>query len=49
MVFFTILIVAASTAAADIPFEPYGRLPAIEDIAISPGGDSLALVKSVNE
>ena len=49
MVFFLMLIFAVSTAAADVPFEPYGRLPAIEDIAISPDGTYLALVKSVNE
>src|SRR4030043_77090 len=47
--FFLMLIVAVSTDAADVPFEPYGRLPAIEDIAISPDGTYLALVKSVNE
>lgn len=47
-VLFLMLIVTIPAAAADVPFEAYGRLPAIEDVAISPDGTSLALVKSVN-
>ena len=48
-VFFLLLMVAVSAVAADVPFEPYGGLPTIEDIALSPDGSYLALVKSVKE
>lgn len=45
--FFLTVIVPAS--ASDIPFEPYGRLPSLENVAISPNGSYMALVKDVNE
>ncbi len=49
LLFFIMLSIAAYTAAADVPFETYGRLPSLEDFAISPSGSYIALVKSVNE
>ncbi len=49
-IFFCLMLLASvSATAADVPFEPYGGLPAIEDIALSPDGTYLALVKSVKE
>lgn len=47
--FFLMLIVTVSTAAADVPFDAYGRLPSLSNVAISPSGSYIALVKTVNE
>ncbi|MBN1905788.1 MAG: S9 family peptidase [Deltaproteobacteria bacterium] len=49
ILFLLILIVTVSTVAEDVPIESYGRLPALENVAISPSGSYIALVKTVNE
>lgn len=46
--FFLMLTVSVYTAAADVPFEAYGRLPSLSNVAISPSGSYIALVKIVN-
>jgi dipeptidyl aminopeptidase/acylaminoacyl peptidase len=43
------LTVNVSTVAEDVPIESYGRLPALENVVISPSGTYIALVKTVNE
>jgi hypothetical protein len=41
-----IATMCAQVADADTPIEVYGRLPAVEDLALSPDGTRLALVNT---
>lgn len=38
-----------TTHAADVPIDVFGRLPSIEDLALSPDGKRLAFVKALGE
>jgi dipeptidyl aminopeptidase/acylaminoacyl peptidase len=42
------LLLAAPVARAT-PLEAYGKLPSLEDVALSPGGTRLAFVRTVND
>lgn len=49
-VLFVILVApAAAQAPSTVPLEVYGRLPDIEDVALSPSGRRVALVKVIGE
>src|SRR5580704_19555130 len=39
----------APSAAASLPLEVYGRLPSLEDIALSPDGSRIAFVRTTQD
>ena len=41
---FTSVLMVASTATAAPPVETYGKLPAVEDVSLSPNGERFALI-----
>jgi dipeptidyl aminopeptidase/acylaminoacyl peptidase len=43
------LLLAGAAAAAQVSLEVYGRLPALEDVALSPDGSKIAFVKTRGE
>ena len=45
----SLMIALAPAGAADVPLEVYGRLPDLEDVALSPGGTRLAFVTVVGD
>lgn len=43
----TLLTTGRSSVAAAVPLEVYGRLPSLENVALSPNGERLAMIRTV--